>query len=75
MGLFNSIYAKCPNCGGSIEFQSKAGNCISTYPIDSVPLEIAEDINGEWGTCEVCGYNAKAYIPSVTLGNIFMAIE
>ena len=59
MGMFDSVIAFCPKCAAELEFQSKAGACLlKTYSINSVPPNIAEDINGDTLTCN-CGYISK----------------
>lgn len=56
MGMFDSVYFKCPNCGEEIEEQSKAGECIlHNYDPDSVPYEIAINLNNEKSKCYECG--------------------
>ena len=58
MGMFDSVYADCPKCGSvqSVEFQSKVDACIlKSYSNHYVPLNIAEDIKGDWGKCYDCG--------------------
>jgi hypothetical protein len=55
MGMFDSVFVECPNCGDLVEFQSKAGRCnLDRYSIKSVPLIIAEDLAGEITQCK-CG--------------------
>jgi hypothetical protein len=45
MGMFDSLFVECPNCGNTIELQSKAGDCIlASYNIDSVPASVLADI-------------------------------
>ncbi len=52
---FDSVVTKCPKCGAEIEFQSKALNCdFETYNLECVPVEIANDINGEEQICKNC---------------------
>lgn len=42
MGMFDSVWFKCPNCGEEIEEQTKIGDCIlANYNEDKVPVEIA----------------------------------
>ncbi len=56
MGMFDSVYARCPGCSGEVEFQSKAGSCeLKRYSMDSVPPEIAQALSGETATCRSCG--------------------
>ena len=46
MGMFDSIYFKCPSCGAELEAQSKSGNCTcASYNPDKVPIEVAQDAN------------------------------
>lgn len=55
MGLFDSVMFQCPKCKGTVEVQSKAGDCIlKEYPEDDVPTAIAADIDGEVYWCVVC---------------------
>lgn len=52
MGMFDSVYLKCPECGSQVELQSKAGECLLiNYSRDNVPLNIAEDLDGRIVTC------------------------
>lgn len=52
MGVFDSVIARCPDCGGPIEYQSKAGDCLlREYSLWDVPAEIAADIDGDIGRC------------------------
>lgn len=56
MGMFDSIYVKCPKCDTSQEVQSKAGECLlHSYDQDRVPIAIAADLNGEEVKCNHCG--------------------
>lgn len=53
MGMFDSVFAPCPICGKTLEFQSKAGECnFKKYHHSKVPAEIANEFD-EFGT----GYN------------------
>ena len=50
MGMFDSVFATCPECHKKLEFQSKAGPCdLKRYNHKSVPAEIAQDLN-DYGT-------------------------
>lgn len=52
MGLFDRVYFSCPECGSSVEIQSKSGECIlAGYSQDAVPTVIALDLDGEEGYC------------------------
>ena len=54
MGMFDSVVIVCPMCGCEVEFQSKAGKCeLKRYDPESVPPEIAVDLNGAHESC--CG--------------------
>lgn len=55
MGLFKRILFECPKCQGGMEVQSKVGEGeIGTYFSHEVPVEIAEDIEGETVRCDTC---------------------
>ena len=46
MGMFDSIYFKCPDCGKEIEAQTKSGDCdLNSYEHTSVPVDVALDAN------------------------------
>ncbi len=48
MGMFDTVFAPCPECGKLLGFQSKEGECdLKKYKHTSVPAEIAADLTGE----------------------------
>lgn len=56
MGMFDSVYIRCPDCGTSIEFQSKTGDCCCIgYTLDDVPSNVARGIDGDIEECPECG--------------------
>lgn len=56
MGTFNTVLVECPECGGLVEFQSKAGpREMETYTVKSAPPEILTDISGKTARCWTCG--------------------
>lgn len=56
MGLFDSVYVPCPNCGKSVEFQSKQGECyMQNFTCDDAPTEILMDIANAPHFCQACG--------------------
>lgn len=60
MGMFDRVSARCPNCNEIIEWQSKAGDCnLDDYSIESVPVEIAADIDGEYTSCDNCTHSVR----------------
>ncbi len=55
MGLFDYIHVTCPKCDDQMVTQSKAGPCaMRDFSPDSVPIEIAKDVEGETIHCETC---------------------
>lgn len=75
MGMFDSVYANCPNCGKSLEFQSKSGSCLlRTYDVKSVPLCVVSGCNGDEQQCE-CGSLVKISVPMTQPQNIQMSVE
>lgn len=46
MGMFDSVWVKCPNCGDENEFQSKSGECVlANYDLDNCPADVLENVN------------------------------
>lgn len=46
MGMFDSIWAKCPNCGEENEFQTKSGECkLGQYDLENCPEDELADAN------------------------------
>lgn len=59
--MFDSVFARCPNCSSAVEFQSKAGECIlGRYSVIDAPPAIACDIDGQTESCASCGYVVTA---------------
>lgn len=56
MGLFDSVYAECPTCGGKIEFQSKADDdpYMNNYTVEDAPAHILYDVLNEPEYCRNC---------------------
>ena len=72
MGMFDSVIARCPKCGGEVEFQSKAGPCeLKRYRADDVPPANAESIAGDVSTCRACG-NPMKLRPATPIGRVRM---
>jgi phage FluMu protein Com len=66
MGMFDSVFVSCPNCGHVVEFQSKAGACnLSAYTVDNVPLKILADIDGESKVCPKCQHVIRVTVRPV----------
>ena len=56
MGLFNRIWVDCPDCGSSVEFQSKSGDCtLADYHISHMPTTDLAGIIGDVEECRSCG--------------------
>lgn len=55
MGMFDSVFASCPECLEKVEFQSKAGECRGHYySTEAVPYVIATALEGTSRECPVC---------------------
>ena len=53
MGMYDSVWAACPKCDETVEFQTKVGACtLADYhlPCD-VATEIAVELNGRSELC------------------------
>jgi hypothetical protein len=57
MGLFDSVWIDCPNCGRPVEFQSKADGdpCCRRFSLDDAPTHILTDILNAPEHCMGCG--------------------
>lgn len=56
MGMFDSLYTDCPNCGEELEFQSKSGECFLTSYNKEFPLsaQVAVGMDGDIVRCQFC---------------------
>lgn len=46
MGMFDSVYVPCPNCGEEKEFQSKSGDCfLNVFTLEDCPDDVFSNIN------------------------------
>jgi len=56
MGMFDSVYIRCPDCGTAVEFQSKSGDCIlGQYTLDNVPSDVLAGLHKDKEICPECG--------------------
>ncbi len=75
MGMFDSVWFKCPSCDGAVEQQSKAGVCeLQDIPASEVPAEIAASIDGEYVSCLACGESFKIRVARPTLASVRMEL-
>lgn len=76
MGMFDVLSVKCPSCGGTIEFQSKAGPCeLVTFHPSHVPVVVAHDLNGRVEQCGGCEQYVVVRIPGSVSNAIPMIVE
>lgn len=57
MGMFDSVYVKCPNCKEKTACQSKSGPCeLNTYELENAPPEVLVGITDGygWTKCAHC---------------------
>lgn len=46
MGMFDTIYVNCPNCGEQNEFQTKSGQCtLECYTLEDCPSDALYNAN------------------------------
>jgi phage FluMu protein Com len=46
MGMFDSVWVKCPNCKTKNEFQSKSGDCfLKNYSLKKCPPDVLVNVN------------------------------
>lgn len=64
MGLFDSVYVQCPECGEDVEFQSKAGECsLASYTLDDVPDVVLHGVGDDCEICMKCGHVCRIHLP------------
>jgi hypothetical protein len=64
--MFDSVIVHCTSrdCDGTIEFQSKAGECVlQNYTPHAVPMPIAGDLDGDTQSCGKCGRVHRLHAP------------
>lgn len=68
MGMFDSIYFKCEDCGEKIEAQSKSGPCeMGSHDYRDVPTDVAEDANRHAPFICDCGAKYEFEVPKIVL--------
>lgn len=46
MGMYDSVWVRCPHCGIDNEFQSKSGDCfLNEYSLDECPEDVLLNVN------------------------------
>ena len=60
MGMFDSLFMQCPECGRKLEFQSKSGPCaMNSYYPKNLPVGVAQDLKNNIIGCQFCKTNWK----------------
>ncbi len=55
MGMFDSLYVKCPNCKKELEFKSKSGECLLTvYNKSNISPMVAIGMDYDIVRCQFC---------------------
>lgn len=76
MGLYDSIYLKCPHCGEQEEVQSKAGKCdMEIFDKNSVPVIIAAALQDDDWTCYHCKETFRIKTPYLPATTILIAVK
>lgn len=56
MGMYDTVWAPCPDCYERTPFQSKGGSCsLSEYDLEDAPADVLSDANRHVETCRRCG--------------------
>lgn len=67
MGMFDSVYVSCPNCGVVVELQSKAGKCeLKRYKMVEAPAQLLLDLADRNETCSHCGKSFYLRVQVIT---------
>ncbi len=65
MGVFDSVWVKCPKCGTENDFQTKSGDCcLDNYTLEDCPDDVLVDVNRHSPCLCKCG----AYYMVDTIG-------
>ena len=60
MGMFDSLFIKCPKCGKEMEWQSKSGPCcLDSYTPKNLPVDVARDLEYDIVGCQFCNVHWK----------------
>ena len=64
MGMFDSVWVRCPKCETENEFQTKSGNCfLEEYTLENCPDDVLSDINRHAPIeCYYCGTSFRVDI-------------
>ena len=58
LGMFDSLYIKCPKCGHELEYQSKSGPCsLLCFNEKDLPVVVAIGLDNQVVECEFCRNN------------------
>ena len=67
MGMFDSVYVNCKECGSKLEFQSKSGPCdLNQYTINNAPPEVLIDLNMDIQECKSCHHQNQIHVQVMT---------
>jgi hypothetical protein len=56
MGMFDTVWVPCPQCGERAKAQSKLGPCeLKDYHMETAPLDVLAGLIHDHWTCEKCG--------------------
>lgn len=66
MGMFDTVWVKCPNCGEENNFQSKSGECIlGNYDLEDAPDDVMVNVNRHAPIeCDKCKCKYEVDIPN-----------
>ena len=56
MGVYDTVWAKCPKCGEDLGFQTKSGECnFSDYYLTNAPDDVMANVNRHSPVMCECG--------------------
>lgn len=75
MGCPDYVRVACPMCKEQITFQSKAGQCSCLdFSLDSVPVSIATDLDGEQKVCSNCDTTVTLVVSKAPIARVRMEV-
>lgn len=81
MGMFDSFYINCPECGNELEYQSKSGACMlarygkkpkkgELYTFEKLSADVAIDLQGDIVRCQFCNNRIKLNLDIPDVKNV-----
>lgn len=76
MGMFDSVWIKCPHCDKRVEEQTKDGECLcSNYDLEDAPPVLKTAVSGYPIECYECGENFTVKAQVIATAHVYKTEE